>query len=573
MFMDAFTKTAELLSPVDLWRDFDRSLPLSDSVLNETVDGSVVYSCVSFYGRQVDLGDRVKIFGVFAYNKKFTKKTRKSAILIIPDVGKSIDYDLINAFVNQGYSVFSPDLYGKRQDGDSNYTVYPDAVSYANYQSVGRHLDYCDGTAKSTAWYEWVAVSMYCVRFLKECRAIEKIGVLGEKDGANVAWQLCGIDRDGDINCFVPLFGAGWRTYRGVYKYSGKEIAVNDERLRYLAGVDAHAYAQYVRCPVFYMTATNSDKYDCDRAMDTLARIPESILHNLNFSVKYLDCLDVNCKRNVDLFFANHLLGYSKAVLPTTPRLNLDVEDGVIKANLGLDFSDVLRVKKLSVYVSADGQNPVFRDWREMKMLKSLEENSKNFVYNVPNNCSFVTAFGLVEYRNGYTVCSPMITKKTVKVDGRKNNLLYSTSDILNGFSFLTPEKTELCGSFFLCDDPIEYVEGSDKICGVFSKYGLINLCFNDRTLNLTERNYLVFDANCVADAVLKATLVVEDDGAIDEFVFATALTGGDVWQKVLIKLSDFKNEKLLSVKKYDKIVALKLQVNEKCIFNNLLVV
>ena len=562
--MDALGKNPEILSPAKVWEDFTPSLPLKESKVSEDVIDNVVYNHMYFYGRDTGQG-RVRIYAVYAKNRVSGKKTPKAGLLIIPDIGQTVDLTIIDIYVRQGYAVLMVDYCGET-DTCENYTKYPECIAYANVKKAGRAIDYCDASARETAWYEWAAVVRYGISFLKNQYELEKIGVLGIKNGANIGWQVCGLEKR--VDCFVPLFGAGWRAYKGIYKYSSDEIEMNDERLRFLAGVDAHAYAQYVSCPVFYMTATNSAEFDCDRAMDTVSRYPMTI----NFSPRLSGVLDRNCKRNVDIFLAKYLLGF-RVVLPRNPKIVVNCENKDITAVVDIDFSDQLRPKKISVYLAEDGENPAFRDWVEMTMSRNKEENVKTFRKTINGNCAFVNVVAVVEYKNGLTVSSVMTNKKTPKINSRRLNLVYSSSDKLSSFAVANPDKSALGGIFFEDTDPVEYVEGSNKISGVCSKYGLVCYKFNKRTVDLNERSLIVVDVNSKDYSVLKITLTTEENGGINEYSYTVAIRGGDIWQNVIIKCNDFKSDRRLSVRDYSAITSIRFESEAKCIFNNLLIV
>ncbi len=561
-------ETSTILSPAMLWRGFSANLPLQESKVSEEAFENIVYSDVYFSGRDVG-NDRVRIFGVYARNREVNKKLKKAGLLIIPDSNETVDLSIINNYVKQGYSVLMIDYRGE-WEGLENYTKYPQSISYANYKKAGRHIDYADETARQTSWFEWVAVARYGISFLKSQIELEKIGVIGIKNGANIGWQLCGTDNR--IDCFVPLFGAGWKTYTGIYKYADKDIDMNDERLRFMAGVDAHSYAQYVKCPVFYMTATNCSLFDSERAMDTISRVPDKFESLLNFTPRMRDVLDAKCKRNVDLFLAKFLLGYNLK-LPQTPKLVINCEDRNIKVTLDLDFSDVLRPKKVTTYLAEDSKNPAYRDWVEMKPIKSKVMNSLSFATTIHGNSSFVSVFSIIEYKNGLTVSSLMTSKKIPNINTRKLNLLYSSQDKISSFSVANEKKDLVAGVYFEDPAPIEFVEATSKISGVSSKYGLVIYKFNDRTIQISDFSLLKLDVNVPEYCVLKLTIVCSENEKNTDYEYVTTLNGGDIWQNVLIKFSDFKASNCRSIRDYSSVVALKLESNAKCIFNNILVV
>ncbi len=559
---------SKILSPVAVWADFDASLPLKESKVSEDVLDNIVYSHMYFFGRDTGRG-RVRIYGVYARNKELRKKTAKAGLLIIPDIGSTVDLSIINIYVKQGYAVLMIDYCGEYPERE-NYTKYPENVSYANYLKADRAIDYCDVDARSTAWYEWVAVARYGVAFLKNQIELEKIGVLGIKNGANIGWEVAGSGKE--IQCFVPLFGAGWRTYKGIYKYSDKEIVMNDERLRYLAGVDAHSYAQNVSCPVFYMTATNSSNFDCDRAMDTVSRVSQ-FPAALNLTPRCAEVIDGNCKRNIDLFLAKYLLGFKVAV-PSNPKVTVTNDDRKVSATVELDVSEQLAVKKLAVYIAEGGENPAFRDWMLMRPERSDSESKKSFNFTVSGNCPFVNVIAVAEYKNGFTVSSLMTCKKTPGVESRKLNLVYSSADKTSSFAVASPEKASVGGLFFEDKEPVQFIEGSNKIFGVSSPYGLVCYKFNNRKVELNERSLIVMDVDSCEYSSLKVTLVLEENGKEVDYSYSIALSGASIWQHVIIKCTDFKSEKCMSIKDFSAISALKLETGStKCIFNNILIV
>ena len=53
----------KILTPTALWSDFNDSLPLKESKVNEMVYDGIIYSEVYFSGRETESG-RVRIYGL-----------------------------------------------------------------------------------------------------------------------------------------------------------------------------------------------------------------------------------------------------------------------------------------------------------------------------------------------------------------------------------------------------------------------------------------------------------------------------------------------------------------------------
>ena len=556
-----------ILSPAMLWNNFSIKYPLQESKTSEEVFDNVIYSDVYFSGRDTEQG-RVRIFGVYAKSRSVKRSAKTASILIIPDACDTVDIEIVNYYVKQGYAVLMIDYRGENASA-TNFTRYPECISYANYDRRGRNMDRCDGSARSTCWYEWVAVAKYALNFLKSQKDMESIGVLGIKAGADIGWQLCATE-DG-VSCFVPLFCAGWRAYRGFYKNGEEDLPMNDERLRFLAGVDSSAYAQYMRCPTLYLTATNSTEADFDRCSDTLLRIPEGVPAYANFTPRSIDVLDPESKKDSDLFFAKYLLNY-KIDFPEEAKITLNVNGDKVTAVVeeGKGLSD--RVKKVAVYIAEGNECPFFRDWREMKPI-SAEENKQEFGFTIRTSCSFVTAFAVISYRNGLTLSTNLAVKKFPERSFIKKNLVYSGKKGLAGVAaYLLSEKAS--GKvFYLNESPLTVATGAGGISGVTTDFGMAFYNFNSSVYRITEFSMIKMDVFAERYCVLKIGLVTEKTGDVEVYEFSVTIRPSSIWNNVLVKLGDFKNAFRRSITDFDTIRALVIESDVKYVLNNVLVI
>ncbi len=97
-----------ILTPTQIWSEFDDSLDLTAVTLNKRVENGVIFEDVSFLGRETGDG-RVRIFGVFASDEK---QPADETVLIFPDSTDTVDYELLKLFVEKGYSAFMVDYRG-----------------------------------------------------------------------------------------------------------------------------------------------------------------------------------------------------------------------------------------------------------------------------------------------------------------------------------------------------------------------------------------------------------------------------------------------------------------------------
>ena len=557
--------SGSILSPTLLWKDFSIKYPLQESKTSEEVFDNVIYREVYFSGREVSDG-RVRIFGVFAKSRTVKKTAKTAGILILPDASETINLKFVNLYVKQGYSVLMVDYRGETEKQD-NFTHYPPSVSYANYKNAKDSLFSCGDSADKTCWYEWVSVAKYALNYLKSQHDLDSIGVIGIKSGADVGWQLCATE-DG-IGCFVPIFSSGGRVFKGYYKNGDRDLPMNDDKLRFLAGLDASAYAQYLNCPTFYCTALNCAFTDFERAFDTFSRVPKITPLHFNLSPVYTDVVDSDTKRDVDLFFAKYLLNF-KIDFPAEAKISVSVDGN--RAQIVVEESDFSehKPKKVSTFIAEGVDNPSFRNWRELKP-ETYEDGKQSYRYRISSSCSFVTVYSVISYRNGLTLSTKPVIKKFTELHYPKGNLLYSGKNggILPVASLF---KKAVGGVFYGGEIP-----NSTKICaginGLYCTEGVVFNRFNSNNFRLSEDSLLKFDVFAEKYCKLTATVLVEENGDIKEYSFTVNEKPAIVWKDVLIRLSDFKSETRRPIGDFGSVRALKLCSDEPFVVNNMIVI
>ena len=557
-----------ILSPVMLWRDFTVKYPLQESKTSEEVFDNVIYSDVYFSGRETEQG-RVRIFGVYATSRGVKMAAKNACVLILPDASSSIDSSLVNYYVHQGYSVLMVDLRGEA-DGLDNFTHYPECVSYANYFRRGDKMDKCEGSATQTCWYEWVSVAKYALAYLRSQKNAETVGVIGIGIGADVGWQLCSTEENG-VACFIPLFCAGGRAYKGYFKNGETDMPMNDECLRYLAGVDSSAYAQYMHVPTFFMTATNCAFSDVERATDSLNRVPKETPLSVNYAPCFNDVLDADCKKNVDLFLAKYLLGF-RIQVPSEPKLSLTVDGGKLSVTVEESSEEQLKIKRVSIYAAEGGEDPSFRVWQECKHV-AVSDNKQLVEKTISGACSFVSAFAVVNYRNGFTVSSRIVTKKFPAIAFPKVNLLYSGRNGLSSVAVYSLKNKSESGLFYLGERPVSLSTGVGGIVGVTSDAALAFYNFNSQVYRLREDAILKLDVLAEDHCAIRISVVTENLGEREEYSADFVVQRGGAWKNLLVPFSDFKAEYKRSVADFDAVRALTIRGDKGFIVNNILVI
>ena len=530
--------TNKILTPSILWNDFNDSLPLdTEEKLTTTSENGVGFYDVHFSGRETSVG-RVRIFARFC---RPCEGEKFPTLLVLPDARETFCDELMQRFASRGFAVLMPDYRGKYGDEIGSYTEYPSDIPYADFAQAGRHMYYADATAKETSWYEWVAVARYCVRYLKSRMDVEKIGVLGLKRGGEVAWQL--MATSSDLSCGVTVCAGGWMTYRGKNKFGdGGDTQLNDERYRFLAAVDAQAYAPGVHCPVMMLNSTNDKNFDADRAFDTFARINPEMDKTFHFATRYEGYIGNSSLANLDLFMDKYLRG--RAVFMPSP-IEITVEedaDGELTARLTMDPNG--EVTECSVYMAEDNLNSATRDW-SMCPMKSRQKNEAVFRLNAYRKAKIVFAFAKAKYSCGFCVSSKIAVKRVEKEYVNlqpQSRILYNNKNGTDSFIFDRSDGVFLADSIAVDDRPlVEMIEGAHGIMGVSSSLGLKTYKISDGRYKPADNAFLKFDIYAPTPCVIEVTVKTEKEG---EEVYSCSLHtgGGEKWHNHILYSKDFKN-------------------------------
>ncbi len=548
----------KILTPKTLWDKFNDQLPLNETTLSSDTISGAVYNYVYFSGRNVGTS-RVRIYGVYAKQKN----SKSDTIVILPDVSETVDVDLVTHFAGLGFNVLMVDLRGKTENA-SDYTVYPDKVYYANYVNSSDTFNYVEQSAKETCWYEWCAVAKYAVSYAKNKSPNSKIGVLGINQGANVAWQLSATDKRVDASAFIS--GAGWLAYKSIYKHSGEELELDDERCRFIAGIDAHAYAQHVKCPVFLLGCTNSNKFDVDRAVDTLQRVNNENKCWFNFSNNSKDVLDKNSLVDVELFF-NKFLKNAKIKFPSLPKIKIDCDDEDFYYEVECDI--ISEVESVSVFSSSNDLNPAERVWFNLPLYKYTEDGKYIFKRRIYGKVDIEIAYAVVKYKSGLTLSSKFDAQLFNVYSNSKIPSVIFSSSRLNSSFLVENVKTQVLGGVFSVENLYNYVKGPCDIYGVSTKNTLLTYSIKKFSEFLSENSFIKFDAYTEVPDTVTIKISCHDGF---EYLSQVVVDGSENWQNLTISFKEFKTSIGMPIKNYDQIYCLTVSSFGSVLVNNFLV-
>lgn len=549
---------ANILTPLSLWNDFDNLLDISAESISKKESGVMTVEAVEFLGRETDKG-RVRIAGAFAWN---TQSPSAETVLVLPDSGDTIDEKVLEYFVTNGYSALMVDYRGE-WDGCNFYTRYPEDIEYANVLKCGRRKDFVDDSADKTSWYEWVIVGLYARKYIKERTGSDNIAVVGFRDGGEIAWKL-GVA--GKFSCIVPICAAGWSAYRGISKYITQDPRMDDERYRFIAGIDSQAYAPYVKCPVLLLCSTNDKRFDYDRAYDTFSRInPEFVKDSfVSYSVLTNSCIDINSCNNMFIFLDKNL-GKREINIPKPAEVSVEADEQQnLVAKAVLERGD--EIEECVMYLSEDCLNSSSREWNVCPVKEVVSNAERLFYLNIYEKPSTIFVFCHAKYKNGFTVWSKIIVRK---INGKfrnmqkKNRVLYTNSYGTAGFSLADPQINAIGG--ILISDEKELpalVKKAKGINGLYSPCGLSSFRINNPVYAPHAGNVLSIDVFCDNNADVIITFTDWETG--EEYSAVFSVVGG-VWQKIIAECKTFKSASGVSLDTFAR--ELKFTINSSVPF------
>ena len=555
----------QILTPTSLWNNFDDTLDVSAVTIGVKRSKGIKFERVNFLGRETGEG-RVKVFGIFASSEA---SPAKETVIIFPDSLDSVDESVLRLFVEQGYSALMVDYRGEWENSD-HFTVYPKNIEYANTVKCGRYKEFVDNSADVTSWYEWVAVGIYARKYVVERTGSENIAVLGIRDGGEIAWKLAAAKK---FSCAIPVCAAGWLAYLGVSKYRSEEKQLDNERYRFIAGIDSQAYAPFVRCPMLLLCSTNDIRFDYDRAYDTFSRInpkyaPDSLI---TYSVQSDASIDGKSLEDMFMFLGKYLKG-RQVFLPQNGDITVSVDD---EQNLiaTAKFDDNSgNIKNCGMFIAEDTIDSSIREWLPCKKPVKLSGNEFKTFLDIYKDTSTLFVLAYATYVNGFTAWSKIAVKK---LSGRFKNtidkcsVMFSAKNGTDGFIISDIRSVAIGGVFFTGDVALpQIVKKTKGIDGIYSEHGLTTYRLNSLRYAPSKDRVLKVDVFCDNTAEIAFTIEDIDEGEI--YRYSQSVIGG-VWQSLVLKSKFFKNVNGTPLSGFTHRVRLCVECNEQYAINNVM--
>lgn len=548
-----------------LWRDFDETLPLLEEILSEQeIEEGILFRELYFLGRETVYG-RVKI-----YAKHYIPKGAEKlpTVMILFEAGFPCDEKLVRRYTQQGYGVFCVDYCGDM--GDGRHTIYPRDVDYANFSRVGRAMDFADKSAKETSWYEWAAVARYAVKYLSSKPEVTAIGALGLRTGGEVLWKIAPYS---SLACMTVVCAGGWLAYRNMEKFADAEKKVFDEeRHRFIAGVDSQSYASHVKCPVLMISAINDKKCNYDRMYDTFQQINPAVEKAILFSSHGNGLIGEHSLVNIDMFFGKYLRGRSVYISKPIGVSVFEDEQGNLKVKASYDSAG--DPKECGIFFTEKADSYKTRDWTcLLGNMREMKNNEMIFPIEVFEGSQKVLIYSFVRYSNGFSVTSKILEfalKKPYRNKKLKSLILYSGVNGTQGFSCFRRRASSYADCFAEGGtSEVSLKEGYGKIRGVSVKGGIISYRVSEPRCCPPEGACFKLDAYCSKDAKLLITFYIDAEEEIG-YTYEAEVKAGGKWKNFLLTASDFKAETGAHLSDFKTAVSVVMLSEDDVLVNNI---
>ncbi len=561
---------AGLLTATAIWKNFELNKTPAGEILRERLDGEFKIVDISVSGKEI--GEE----SVLVYCKLVRLERTKHApvVIILEDALKSDGEFLAKTLAKKGFISLIVDYSGEI-DGKENYTKYPEKVSYANVKNVDLSSFEIKDDYKASHWFMWDCAVKSAFYYVQNQSYTNGVGFLGVNDGATVAMHVASTEEG--VGACVLVGGTGWQAYRGIDKYGDTlEPHFTDETLRYVASVESESYSRWVKCPLLALIPSNCEKYDADRAYDTVSRIDDSVYTAFNIATLKREVVDYQSYLTAEIFLSKFLLAKNKnTYLPKEVATKAEIVDKKILITV---TADPTNLKDVELYVSEEICDSSRRSFKLRSDLVSSKDGNFVFRYKPYGKSKRVFYFAKAVYKNKFTISSPISVIKFEEDDvifKNKSVILYSsrTKDGETAFAPYREFSCVSCGFSLDEEDVVTIKDSVNETVGLYSKNGLTTFRVGAKKYHPKDDAILMFDTFSENNGTIKVILHAKN-GANKISYFASVRVIGGVWQNAKLFKNNFKTLEGAPIRDFSNVYAISFdsekQENEFLINNAL---
>ena len=523
-----------------LWSDFDpRKEPLNAKTVREWKDDGITYRYVTFYIGAFK-GRKARMAAFYAFPKSAEKLP---GLLHLHGGGQRAFLHEVEYYAKRGYACLSINWGGREmenaQSGDPNTdwgAVDPtqqNVPGYFNLKPGAKYLDPFE-SPRNNNWYLLTIGARRGLTFLAQQTRVDarRLGVYGHSMGGNLTVYVAGTDNR--IKVAAPSVGGqGFRTVPWKLLPQQRRRTPNGDMQLFRNTLGFQSYAPHIKAPLLWLGATNDFHGIMDDTYRTGDLIPK-------VAVRYSFAPHLNHRFTPPfavtrpLWIDQHLK--SGFELPATPasKLLLVIDDGVPVLRVTPDQSKP--IEQVCIYYSID-PDPQARYWRSTDTKRS--GTSWNATLPIMNAKQPLFAFANVHYR--LKTPEPVQFARPTRTFAISSALHTATPEGLQQANVkATDAPTLLIDDFssdwrdwyrLSADNPHHWQSWTRKI--------------SDPKWQGKPGYALALDVRCEQSNALVVVLTENFfrsyRGKQRDYAAVVKLTGGDGWQPMRLKPSDFK--------------------------------
>ncbi len=566
-------------TPLSLWKDFDPTKqPLDTLLLKSNESEGINVSWYTYCGRSIE---KQKSRVLVAVAQKIHTKSPQPIIIVI-DPFNRIDTQRLVYWAKLGYTALSIDYLGESDEHEGLMTIYPFSLDYSNYNNAKNNLKSVQDDAQRTCWYEWTLNTRRAVTFAQTLNNVnsQKIGIYSVCEGNIIAVMTLAMDSR--VTAGAVLYGNLWEDVEPIDTSNIKdttkteELAFKVEQSRsndeWLAAISPQSYLSYIKQPFYTCVGTNSTNTDMDNTYDCLLRMGNNKSGTVLFAPRMMDSMPSNYTSNLEKWFSVQLNDNDNSFLSVDFSISATCREGQIYIQANSKISDY---HKAVLYYSRNRVGTESsRNWAEEEMVKEAEVLCAPLsIYSADTP---IVAFCNLTSKNGVNVSSNLLKFIPSKpfdqeqlVIERRSPIVYDNKQGLAEFTTMNINGTQT--TEFIDKHPLAITTGAYGISGICgTNMGSFVVCDDKITYN--ENSLLMLDAYSRTEQELNIYLIYswgEDNQT--EYKHTLKLTGGEVWQKIVLKAQDFKDVNTNKPAIMKDIRAIYFSSTEEVILNNIL--
>lgn len=492
----------------------------------------------------------------------FPKQRVSSAVLImVPEYNKMVDFNYISYYVKAGFNVVTFDISGK--SSHKHYTKYPPSLEFCNYANSGEHLTTCNFGPEKTCLFNWCKITRQVISFVKNFSPSflpSKVLMTAQNDGANILWQVAGMDNR--LDGIIPINNTGYDKMND--NLNTEEIPIDKlaERNVWSLCCASPSYAKFIECPVLFLGSSNNTKYSFASLSDTLKLIPENVTH--------YECVSVGCSQNLykqalltAFNWIDDITNNRKQVVPPKGRFMVMENRLWAYADFDMDYDQIVEAK---IHVAYGKEVEGVRNWIGHSVHVDLvgTASQKIKVFDINQEISLICT---VYYRNGSMYTSPLLTvtpsqlDASIRTNARNYRMIFDKGSGTNAFY---PRET----AFYADRANIHFEKGALELDGITTDRGDL-VCFNLNGSTITNNQVLLqFDYFTSKERNIVVEII---DNDLKSYYAKLQLPASEEWQSIKIPQTLFVSNSLYPIKTWTKARAIVFCNAEKVLFNNII--